>query len=280
MRKNVVRYLRCPHCAAPLRSSDRTLRCENGHTFDVARQGYVNLLRRPTKLAADTTDMVAARAALLDSGHYAPLTERLAGTARRAAGAGAPDCVVDIGGGTGHHLARVLEEFEDAEGLLLDMSKPAVRRAARAHPRASSAVADVWDTLPLRDGAAAMALNVFAPRNPPEIRRILRPGGTLLVVTPQQDHLAELVDALGLLRVRDHKEGRLAEQLAPHFEAVGQERLRTTLRLDHDALGRVVAMGPSSWHQDPDELARRIAELPGIHEVTLSVTFTVCRPLP
>ncbi|GHF24746.1 ubiquinone biosynthesis protein [Streptomyces mashuensis] len=279
MLNSVVRYLSCPHCGGPLEADGRTLRCPAGHGFDVARQGYVSLLARQAGANADTKEMVEARAAFLGAGHYAPLAAALARLARTVTDPGVPGCVADVGGGTGYYQAHVMDELPGRDGVLLDLSKFAARRAAKAHARIGAVVADAWRPLPLRDGSAALVLNTFAPRNGPELRRVLNPGGTLLVVTPRTDHLAELVGPLGLMRVDERKEERLAGQLAPHFAVTASERLTTAMVLDHEALGLLVGMGPNAHHQDGEDLRRRVARLPERCDVTLSVTLTAYRPL-
>ncbi|MFE3937965.1 putative RNA methyltransferase, partial [Streptomyces goshikiensis] len=173
MLNRIVRYLACPHCGASLALGDRALSCPAGHSFDIAKQGYVNLLPGATKLRADTKEMVEARDAFLSAGHYGPVMDALVDLARRTADPAVPGCIVDIGGGTGHYHAKVVDAFPDVDGLLLDISKYAVRRAAKAHPRIAAAVTDAWQTLPLQDASAAVVINTFAPRNGPELHRIL-----------------------------------------------------------------------------------------------------------
>jgi 23S rRNA (guanine745-N1)-methyltransferase len=280
MLNTAVRYLRCPHCAGSLTVRDRVLACPDGHTFDVAKQGYVNLLTGSVKLSADTREMVDARAEFLAEGHYTPLAESIADLARKTVDSSLPGCVVDVGGGTGYYLARILEELPGSDGVLLDISKFAARRAARAHPRISAVVADAWQSLPLHDDSVSLVLNVFAPRNADEVRRILAPQGVLLVVTPRPDHLHELVDALGLMRVDQRKEERLAERLAPRFSVAESRPLTTTMTLGHRAVRLLVGMGPNAWHQDPSGLLERIGRLPERCAVTSSVTVTAYRPLP
>ncbi|CAM5320969.1 23S rRNA (guanine(748)-N(1))-methyltransferase [Streptomyces alboniger] len=277
MLNRIVRYLACPHCGASLTLGDRVLSCPSGHSFDIAKQGYVNLLPGATKLRADTKEMVEARDAFLSAGHYAPVMDALVDLARQTADPSVPGCVVDIGGGTGHYHAKVMDAFPDAQGLLLDISKFAVRRAAKAHPRIAAAVTDAWQTLPLQNAAAAMAINTFAPRNGPELHRTLHPSGVLLVVTPLRDHLQELIGTLGLLQVDEGKESRLAEQLAPHFSAVATQRLTRTLALDQQALADLVGMGPNAWHRDAQEDYATIQRLATPSQVTLSVRLSAYR---
>src|SRR5919206_373512 len=113
--------------------------------------------------------------------------------------------------------AGVLDRAPDAVGVVLDASRYAARRAARAHPRAMAVVADSWARWPVRDAALDRVLVVFAPRNGAETARVLRPGGRLVVVTPAADHLAELVGPLGLLTVDPAKADRLTAALGPHL---------------------------------------------------------------
>lgn len=273
MLQDIEPYLVCPHCAGPLALDGRTLRCPRGHGFDQAKQGYVSLLAGDAKAGtADTAEMVAARSAFLTAGHYRPLERALAGAA--AGVAADTGLVADLGAGTGHYLARVLESRPGAAGAALDLSKYALRRAAKAHPRIGAVVCDAWRPLPLRDGAADVLLNVFAPRNGPEMRRVLRPGGRLLVAAPTSRHLRELVGGLGLLSVDEDKDRRIEQKLGPWFAPVERAEAEFVLRLSRADAAAVVGMGPSAWHTDPAALAAALAALPEPVEVTGSVRIT------
>ncbi|WP_089156571.1 putative RNA methyltransferase [Micromonospora sp. NBS 11-29] len=282
MDPRILAGLRCPVCAEPLAEATagttRALRCPRGHSFDTARQGYVNLLAGRTPHSGDSADMVAARADFLAAGHYDTVAAALAAAAARIAPDDAYPMVVEPGAGTGRYLAAVLAALPDAHGLALDVSKPALRRAARAHPRAAAALADTWQRLPLADRSVTLLLNVFAPRNGPEFRRVLDPAGALLVVTPAVDHLTELVDALGLLQVDPAKADRVAGSLADHFVEESTVEHRARLALTRAEVTTLVGMGPSAWHTDPRRLAGRIAALPEPAPVTLAVRLGVHRP--
>jgi 23S rRNA (guanine745-N1)-methyltransferase len=268
--------LACPVCGGPLTAlpGDTGLGCAAGHRFDRARQGQVTLLppgHQPP--SGDSAQMVADRAAFLGAGHYAGITGALADAV--SAGDGAPPAaLLDLGGGTGSHLAGVLDRLPDAVGVVLDSSRYATRRAARAHERAIAVVADSWARLPVRDGAVDRVLVVFAPRNGPEIARVLRPGGRLVVVTPAADHLTELVGPLGLLRVDPDKAERMAATLEPHLRRVGTMDHRERLTLDHTAVAALVGMGPHARHLSLEALAASLAALAEPLEVTVSVDLT------
>ncbi|MEV8323554.1 putative RNA methyltransferase [Kitasatospora sp. NPDC056731] len=275
MLQDIEHYLACPHCAQALTRHERALRCPAGHSFDLAKQGYVSLLAGDAHTGTgDTAEMVAARADFLAAGHYRPIADALA---EAAAAADPEGLVADLGAGTGHYLAHVLDALPGRVGAALDISKFALRRAAKAHSRIGAVVCDAWRPLPLRDASAGLMLNVFAPRNGPEIRRVLRPGATLLLVSPTARHLRELVGALGLLSVDEEKQRRIDEKLGPYLTPAGQRQVEFTLRLGPDDVRTVVGMGPSAWHTDPDRLAAALAELPDPVEVTASVTVAAYR---
>ncbi|MEU8116978.1 putative RNA methyltransferase [Micromonospora sp. NPDC048947] len=335
MDPRILDRLRCPVCGEPLAEatagSTATLRCPRRHSFDIARQGYVNLLAGRAPHAGDSAEMVAARADFLAAGHYDVISAALAAAVTDAVGRlgaadaphpaptpptlcsapaeatgsrpsrrlegcrakdttaevrvepptpdfGAYPLVVDAGAGTGRYLGAVLAALPDAVGLALDVSKPALRRAARAHPRAAAALADTWQRLPLADASTDVLLNVFAPRNGPEFHRVLDPAGALLVVTPDTDHLAELVDALDLLRVDPDKADRVAASLGGHFTLVSSAVHRAELALTRPEVATLVGMGPSAWHTDPAALTARLAALPEPVRVTVAVRLDVLRP--
>jgi 23S rRNA (guanine745-N1)-methyltransferase len=275
MHPDVVAALRCPLCRGPLSQHERTLRCGAGHSFDLARSGYVSfLVGRPAEVAGDDASMVAARARFLDAGHFGPLSAELAALARGAAGGVA----VEIGAGTAHHLARVLDALPAHVGLALDVSVAAARRAARAHPRASAVVADARRELPLADACAGVALVAFAPRNGAELRRILRPDGALLVATPGLDHLSELREPFGLLEVDPEKARRLEAALGPGFERAESRIVRWEMRLSPADCEALVAMGPSARHLPAAEIAERARALPAAVAVTAVCSVEAWRP--
>ncbi|MFG2005980.1 putative RNA methyltransferase [Spirillospora sp. NPDC048911] len=273
---DIVEYLVCPLCGADLALAEGALRCPSRHSFDIARQGYANLLPGDARAGtADTTEMVAAREAFLSAGHFAPTADLLA---QRVSDEGGR-CVLDAGAGTGYYLRTVLDRLPEAVGLALDISKYAARRAARAHPNVGAAVADLWRPLPVRSESVDAIINVFAPRNAPEFHRVLRPGGVLHVVAPTERHLGSLVESLGLLSVGEEKTERMELALGGYFQPVSREHLETEVSLSRDDVAMVVGMGPSAHHIPAEELAERVEKLPDPARVTLSFVLTAFRPL-
>jgi 23S rRNA (guanine745-N1)-methyltransferase len=289
------------------------LGCVHGHRYDVARQGHVVLVPGGSKLRADTADMVAARARVLGSGAFDDVRDALvravvAGTGATGVagagplggpgvgpgvgpvvgplgapaevavvGAGEDGLVVDLGAGTGWYAAGVLDALPRHLGIALELSTPALRLAARAHPRLAALGADLTRPLPLADGAVGRggALTaVFAPLPPPpELARVARPGAALVVVTPTPDHLAGLRLRLGLLDVPAGKPSRLAARHAAAWQVVAQQDVVAPLTVDPAGAADVVAMGPNAWHID-DRLRDALLDLPDRLTDTLSVTVT------
>jgi 23S rRNA (guanine745-N1)-methyltransferase len=268
-----VAYLRCPVCAGPLHLGSGRLACGRAHSFDVARHGYVSLTAgRAGPRTADTTAMVAARMSFLSHGHYQPLA---AAVRSLAAGhdPGLPGLVVDLAGGTGYYLACVLDALPRRHGACIDLSVPALRRAARAHPRAAALGADVWRPLPLADHSAALMLSIFGPRNAAEASRVLTPGGTLIIATPGAAHLHELRRPLGTISIDERKAQRLADSYRDYARS-DVTSVSYQLSLDHGDLIALVSMGPSARHITAQALAARVGRLPSPFTVTADLKIS------
>ena len=277
MLADVIDLLACPHCESALDLDGNVVMCDRGHSFDVARQGYVSLLAGgSTPFTGDTAEMIAARTDFLGAGHYDPIRRAVAAACADTA-ADAAARILEVGAGTGQYLATVLDALPEARGLGLDVSKPAVRRIARSHPRTGAILADAWQRLPVRSASLTHVLSVFAPRNATESHRVLVPGGVLVVATPTPEHLHELVSLPGMVSVDDRKTERLSSALSGRFERAGRTDVRFTAALPRDVLGLVAGMGPSAHHVPAEQRAQLLAPLPDPFEVTVSVVVTTWR---
>lgn len=180
----------CPICGHVLSRRDREYACENRHSFDIARQGYVNLLTVQQKKSlhpGDTREQVLSRRAFLEAGFYVPIARTLCETAQ-AMNARGP--VLDVGCGEGYYSAQLADTL-GAELTGLDISKEAVRCAAAKYKNA------LWlcgtaAHLPVADGAAGIVTSLFALTVPEEFRRVLRPDGLYFQVLAAPDHLLGL----------------------------------------------------------------------------------------
>ncbi|WIB60082.1 methyltransferase domain-containing protein [Curtobacterium sp. MCLR17_007] len=268
MRDDLLPVLACTVCREPLaRTGDGQAGCTNGHRFDEAKQGHLTLLPAKRRaLTADTPEMVDARIRFLGRGHYALVERALAAV---VASSDAPGVVLDVGSGPGTYLAQALRAADGRLGVALDLSPVAVRRAARVHERVDAVVADVTERLPVVDGAAAVVLDVFAPRNQREYARVLHPDGVLAVVTPRPGHLAELAEAT--ISVDPEKDRRLHDSLTPSFVQRSSEDLTWTMELDAADVHDVVHMGPSHHHVAADTVFASTS-------VTAAVTVSTWAP--
>ena len=262
--------LLCPVCSQPLQpaaeeTAGRRLSCLSGHSFDAARQGYFNfLVGKGTPFEPDSAAMVEARVNFLSRGHYLPLTEAVASAV--VPSLGAHPAILDSGTGTGHYLRAVLDAAaaagRPAAALGLDISKFALRRAARLNPEALNVVWDVWRPLPLADSSVDAITVIFAPRNPGEFARVLRPGGRLVVVTPRPGHLSAVAALTGMLGIEESKEERLGQAMAGHFHVHSTLPVDIPLQLSRQDAADLALMGPAGHHLHRQSVAERLVSIP------------------
>jgi 23S rRNA (guanine745-N1)-methyltransferase len=264
------RLLRCPLCKSAFTgTATGALACRNGHTFDLAREGYVNLRssrRRPPAVGGDSAAQLRHRATFLDAGHFDALTATIVRQVERSARGSRH--VLDAGFGTGHHLARITARLPGPIiSLGLDISKDAARQAARRWPVPAFAVADLWAEWPAPDEAIDLVVSIFAPKNFRETARVLRPGGWLVVAYPGPDHLIELRERFGLLRQNKESPGRYVDMVTRFVGPPAIDRLRSRAVLAPAMARAAILMGPNARH-----INRSILDI-GLRP--LSVTFDI-----
>ena len=256
--------LACPVCRGPLEDLDgRTFGCAAGHRFDRARDGSVDLLRpgRPRKETGDAAGMVQARRSFLDRGRYDVLVEGL----RAVVDGLEPRTVLDVGCGEGTVTAALVGAGREV--VAFDLSKPAVRLAARRlGPAATCCVAGVTE-MPAVDRSCDLVVSVMSPTSEAEFVRVARGGGHVVVVSPGPDHL----DGLRRLLYADYRphDGEVA--LAGALPVVAVERLRSEQVLDAGEAELVWAMTPYRWNA-PAEGVERLRATPA---VPLTIDFVV-----
>ena len=277
MLSHIVDILADPNDGTALSGADDFSRLvsESGHSYDVAKQGYVTLAAGAgLKHKGDDMDMVNARETYLAMGHFAPFVEAVTGAVQGALDSASlaestPASLLEVGAGTGYYLAHTLDSIAEARGVGLDISPHAAKHLAKCHPRVGAVVADVWERLPIRDESVDAISVVFAPRNPAEFQRVLAPGGQVIVLTPDAGHLDELREPLGILGVEDGKVERMYEQAEGFLEqAADLVDISFPIELDKASVAAQVGMSPSARHISAGELAERMAALPP----TLTVT--------
>jgi 23S rRNA (guanine745-N1)-methyltransferase len=269
-------WLRCPNCFHDLTQvGELVLGCDSRHRFDVSTRGTTTLLPpRAPHTIGDSREMLDARSRFLDSGVFAPIADAI-GIASGALGAGTGRSrIADLGCGTGYYSARLADALPDSEFLAADRSPIAVRMAARAVPRSTGVVLDLWRPLPLRDATADLIINVFAPRNPAEFARVLRRTGLLVAVVPTASHLTELRAAGALLDVPSGKDAQVRDVLSSAgLIHVGVERLEYRATVDAAQRDALIGMGPSAHHRSTPD--RATTGSPGALPARLDLTVSV-----
>lgn len=271
--------LLCPvrHCGNPLTREERAFRCPRGHSFDIARSGYCNLLQpqdSKSKHPGDPKEAVLARRRFLEAGHGDFLRAALLETFDALALPARP-AILDVGCGEGFFLGNLARKRE-IEGHGIDLSIPAVDLAARRWPDLSWFVVNADRTLPYADASFDLALSLTARRNAPELRRILKPGGLLLVAIPGEDDLIELREAVQGEGVRRDRVPTVLAELAGSFELETHRPLRQKTRLDAAALRDLLA----STYRGARAKERRRAEDLGSMEITSSLDLLSLKAKP
>ncbi len=219
----------CPKCRLPFVTEDeRRTVCESGHSFDRAREGYFNLLLSNSgSTHGDNAEMIAARRNFLNTGAYLPLAERVSSLALSHISG---DSLIDIGCGEGYYTAHIEDAFSLADKPLslhgFDISKDAVKRAARRIPSAHLAVASAY-RIPAPDGLFDMALNMFSPLALEETRRILRTDGIFIMAIPGARHLF----GLKAVAYETPYENELSDKALEGFSLIGEEHILYELSL-------------------------------------------------
>ncbi|EOG1806825.1 putative RNA methyltransferase [Acinetobacter baumannii] len=239
--------LMCPVCRQRLELVSKTWRCEQGHSYDIAKQGYVNLhvvQHKHSKNPGDTPESVDARRAFLQGGYYQPLQQAVVHLLKDLKA----KMVLDIGCGEGYYTSAMQQVVEQCIGV--DIAKNAVQRAAKLNDKVTWVVG-TGATLPVIDQSMDVCTSLFSPIPQTEILRVLKDDGYLIVVTPATDHLYAMREAL-FEQVNPHTPQKFVEQLQDLFELKEQQVIDAPLVLDQQALKNLIAMTPCAYKASPE----------------------------
>lgn len=251
--------LRCPHCRAAVDCDEKTLFCkgERRHSFDIAKEGYVNLSDAKASGGGDDALLIGARVAFLGKGHYRPFCDRVISLLWEYASG---KRLLDAGCGEGYYTNHMARAGFSVLGV--DLSKRGVRAAAKAAKQQGSnatfAVAGVFD-LPVPDASLDAVVSLFAPVAQAEFLRVLKPGGILLVAGAGRDHLLDLKQVL-------YREARpnLPRADLPHdMEKLCEEKLAFQMALEGEDIVNLFAMTPY-YYRTPRESHLKLQALPSL----------------
>lgn len=268
----------CPVCGDALPLATGSYLCANGHNFDVAREGYVNLLlaqHRRSKDPGYSKEMIAGRRDFFDAGHYARLADGIAEHVRSALPAGKDRVVLDAGCGEGYYLRRLRQHLKrhrwPGEVILcgLDISKHGIRVAARRDPEGLYAVAGTY-RMPVLARRVDVLLTHFSPVSAEDFRRVVRPGGVVLVSGPGQRHLFSLKELLYDHPAQHEPAAALPEQSG--FELIASHNICYALSLKGPGqVANLLGMTPFNWSVNQDTRDR----LTALHELDTEVDVVV-----
>lgn len=268
----------CPICRNPLSDTGTALKCENGHSFDKASQGYVHLLpssRMKTKVPGDSREMVDARKRFLSSGAYEPFKKEAASILIDVTKYIERPVILDSGCGEGYYTDAFAKAFEnvgrEADIVGIDISKSAVKAAGARNRSLSLAVASCFD-IPVGDGFADVLTAIFSPIVESEFKRTVRSGGYMLLAVAGERHLFGLKEVL-----YEHpyeNEHRKTEY--DGFEFISRTPVRDKIRLEsRQQIADLFAMTPYYWKTSIDG-ARRLSELDAL-ETEIGFDFLLYR---
>ena len=262
----------CPICGKILNRADRSYVCENRHSFDIARQGYVNLLpvqQKHSLTPGDTREQVLSRRAFLEAGHYAPIANALIKTAKELGVSGE---ILDVGCGEGYYSAQ-LSKALNAPLTGLDISKEAVRCAAAKYKESTWLCATAAH-IPVEDHSVGLLTSLFALTLPEEFHRVLRPEGYYFQVLAGEDHL------LGLKSIiydrLSHKEKDTVPALSG-FALVKSIPIRFSFTVEGEQVQNLFSMTPHVFRIGKDG-AQRLRSTQHLTD-TASCVLNVYRPL-
>jgi 23S rRNA (guanine745-N1)-methyltransferase len=246
----------CPLCQQLLTQSDRRWHCDNRHSFDIAKQGYTNLIPvhyKKSKSPGDDTGMVAARSHFLNQGFYQPLSDHINLIVTRYLQQNKINSatIIDAGCGEGYYPSRLknlLNETADITGI--DISKAAVLAAAKRSKNIQWFVANS-NAIPVANNSTAILLSLFAPTQAEEFHRCLQQEGLLLLATTGKQHLIELREL-----VYDTVNDTVfdpTKTLEPFFKPQQRHTVNFTIELNDTAtIKNLFAMTPHYWRVSPE----------------------------
>ena len=247
----------CPVCLNRLERGAKSMTCANGHSFDFARSGYVNLLmsqQSGKKQHGDDKTMIRARSAFLDKGYYANLRDALAESAASCVPGGG--AVLDAGCGECYYTAAVAEELRrlgrNVQIFGIDISRDALRAGAKRGDGLLLAVSSIF-RLPMSDKSCDMVMNVFAPSSPREYHRVLKTGGFLVIAAPLEMHLWELKAAVyEKPYMNDAPQAEL-----DGFMLIKKQELKKTIHIDNrEDISNLFAMTPYAHRTGKNDITR------------------------
>ncbi|HWK22422.1 MAG TPA: methyltransferase domain-containing protein [Ureibacillus sp.] len=244
----------CPLCKESMHvKEDGHIVCGNQHSFDIAKQGYVNFMIKPST-SMYSKSLFESRQEIINSGIYNPLqrtiTKYIGNKAKK---------MLDTGCGEGSHLEKITDMLEqDIVAVGIDISKEGIQSAAKFYEQKIWCVGDLANS-PYKEQSFDCILNILSPANYEEFSRLLKPNGKVIKVVPQSDYLKEIrKQAFANSEKESYSNEQTVMRFKEHFTNVKQERITYTMPLSEELVPKLLEMTPLGWHLQQDILLNEI----------------------
>lgn len=242
------RIFACPLCKQEIEiSNEGKMSCLTNHTFDVAKQGYVYMLNRPVQ-SMYGKELFESRHKIIQAGIY----DRLQAAIAREITMDQP-VILDTGCGEGSHLHRICEQLDENVGIGIDISKEGIIAAAKYYPKQLWCVGDLANS-PYNEHSFDVILNILSPANYEEFKRLLKPGGKVIKIVPQENYLKELrKQAFADSEKESYTNAQTVERFKASFASTEVKRITYTVPIEAHLVQNLLEMTPMGWHIDDKE---------------------------
>jgi 23S rRNA (guanine745-N1)-methyltransferase len=263
----------CPNCKSLLHQVEKTVRCENGHSFDFSKEGYINLIlanQKKKNNSGDNKIMLNARDAFLSTGHYDFLIDNIESALHSfdlfSTTNDAMIQLLDLGCGTGYYTRSIFKQ-KNLKKIGIDISKIGIAKASIKDKDSTYLVGSAFN-LPIADNSIDLLLNVFAPIQLEELKRVLKPGGYFIKVIPTGDHMKEVAE-LVYEEFIPHQSS-IKEDLESNsmFQIIKVENIKKTIFLAGQDLLNFISMTPYLYKFKQEQL-----EL--LKELSVTISFEI-----
>ena len=243
----------CPICQEDLTLVESSLKCNNRHSFDLAKFGYVNLALQIKQSANYDKENFQNRQQILEAGFYQSILEAISDL---LASSKTPTTILDIGCGEGFYSRKLQENHPDKTFYAFDISKDSVQIAAKSEPNwaVNWFVGDLA-RLPIKDASMDILLDIFSPANYGEFRRVLSKDGILIKVIPTENHLKEIRQKVqDQLTNKDYSNQNIKNHFQEHFTILSNQTASLTKTITAEQLQALLSMTPLLFHIDQSKI--------------------------
>lgn len=269
--QEVIQLFTCPICSQSMQIVENAhLVCVQNHSFDISRQGYVNLAPQAHTTKYDKT-LFEARNIMMTYGFFDPLLARITETIQQYMSDEGRAVILDAGSGEGSQVAQIMQELsgQAVNSIGIDLAKEGIASAAKNYPGSSWVVADLANC-PFEDRSFDVLLNILSPANYEEFTRLLKEDGLFIKVVPEKDYLKQL-RVLFYEGEEREKDNQPATAVTKHFKDMTTERVTYDFPLNSLLLDSLIRMTPLAWGASKDKIENaRLADIPFV-----TIDFTV-----